>query len=509
MQRKLRAILGGRTMRGSATRSVVWNYVGYVFQIGVNLGTTAYVVRHVSVPEYGLLLFVLSLSAALYLLDVGISDVLVQSYVSVLAGPNKDQLNELISTAFWALAILGFVGVLIFSAIAATLPGPINISRQYIHEAAIIFVLAALVIQVSLPRIALEQLYQAFNRYDRINQIQLLVITVQFLLTVLVLMAGYRIVALAVIQLAVSALSMLLLILALPASIPKLSLSLTRFRWALLNPVISLSKWAFLDNLGFALFNICTWLILGSFSSMKEVAMFGLAARMPTQLRNAVEKGAHVTLPLMSERIVNNDREGLQKIFFTTQEFVFGAIIPFVFLGCVFAQPLIQVWAGGEYVQAAAVMQFLLLATLGDAVLYSSGTLLYASGRVKRAAKISLVGNAIGVCAILSTASRYGAVGVACAVAISQVFLGGTWFTIEACKACCASPVELVRGAFREVARPAIVMTVATAIVLFFWKALSPLWLVLAAAVIGCTYLSIWYLRTVHPQLRRPRETAI
>src|ERR1700689_1482852 len=140
----LRSFLGGRAAKGSAARSVAWSYAGYIFQIAVNLGTTAYVVRRVSVAEYGLLLFVLSLSAALYLLDMGISGVLVQSYVTVLAGQEKGRLSELISTAFWGLAMLGFVGVLIFSAIAALLPGPFNIPQQYVHEAATIFVVAAL-----------------------------------------------------------------------------------------------------------------------------------------------------------------------------------------------------------------------------------------------------------------------------------------------------------------------------------------------------------------------------
>lgn len=508
MQRILRTILGGRATRGSAARSIAWNYAGYIFQIGVNLGTTAYIVRRVSVPEYGLFLFVLSLSAALYLLDMGISGVLVQSYVTILAGQDKDRLNELMSTAFWALTMLGLVGVLIFTAIAAMLPGPFKIPHEYLREASVIFVVAALVIQVSLPRIALDQVYQACNRYDRINQVQLLATTAQFVLTVLVLAAGYRIVALAVVQLAVSALYLFLLVLALPTSVPQASLSFTRFKWALLKPVMNLSKWAFLDNLGYCLFNVFAWSILGSLSSMREVAMFGLAARLPTQLRNAVEKGAHVTLPLMSEHAAKSDLEGLQETFFRTQKIVFGAILPFIVLGFVFARPLIQVWAGGEYVQAAGVMRFLLLATLGDAVLYSSGTLLYAVGRVKRAAWMSLLGNAIGVCAMFLTVSRYGATGVAFSIATAQVLMGA-WFTIEACKVCRASPMALVRGALRDVALPAVLMVVAIAVVRVFWKVLSPFWLVLAATTCGCIYLGLWGARTAPGLFRGRTETAI
>jgi O-antigen/teichoic acid export membrane protein len=509
MQSTSRTVLGGRATPGSAGRSVAWSYAGYVFQIAVNLGTTAYVVRRVSVAEYGLLLFVLSLSASLYLLDMGISGVLVQSYVTVLAGQEEGRLSELISTAFWGLAMLGFVGVLIFSAIAAILPGPFNIPPQYVHEAAIIFVIAALVIQVSLPRGALEQAYQASNRYDRINQIQLLTTAVQFALSVAVLAAGYRIVALAIVQLVTALLSLVLLILALPASVPQASLGLTGFKWALLKPVMNQGKWAFIDNLGFCLFNVLVWSILGSLSSLKEVAMFGLAARLPTQLRNAVEKGAHVALPLMSERAANNAMNELREIFFRTQKLVFGAILPFIVLGWVFARPLIAVWAGNEYVKAANVMQLLLLAALGDSILYSSGTLLYASGQVKRAAWMSVVLNAVSVCGVLLTASRYGSVGVACVIAITQLFLGGGWFTFAACRVCRGSPIVLARDALGEVAVPGVLMIVATAIVAILGKALPPLWSVGAATVIGCTYLLVWSSRAAIPLFRRRTETAL
>jgi O-antigen/teichoic acid export membrane protein len=241
---------------------------------------------------------------------------------------------------------------------------------------------------------------------------------------------------------------------------------------------------------------------------MRETAMFGLAAKLPSHLRNAVDKGVHVSLPMMSERAVHGDLEGLREVFFKTQKLVFGAALPLVVLGSVFARPLIQIWVGSQYARAAVVMEFLLVAALGDAILYPSATLLYAKGEVKRVAWVSSVMSAAGICGSLLTVSRFGAVGVACAMACAQLFLGGGWFTIEACKACRASPMVLVRGAFREVAGPAVLMVLAIAIVLCFWKALSPLWLLLAGAAIGCAYLGLWGARTALPLYRGRTESA-
>ncbi|MGA7245373.1 MAG: hypothetical protein WBX19_19470, partial [Terracidiphilus sp.] len=68
--------------RGATVRNITWNYFGHFCQIAVNFGLTSYIVRRLSVPEYGLFLFVMFLSSTLDLLDLGISSVLVQRYIA-------------------------------------------------------------------------------------------------------------------------------------------------------------------------------------------------------------------------------------------------------------------------------------------------------------------------------------------------------------------------------------------------------------------------------------------
>ena len=174
MRNFLKVMVGRRVAHQNAARDIAWNYIGYIYRIGINLALTAYIVRRVSVVEYGLFLFITSLSTTLYFLDFGLSGVLVQAYVEMVSRSDARRLNELISTVFLALAALGAAGLLIFAVFAAILPGPFNIPAAYTHEASTICILAAFVVQVTLPGIALEQAYQASHRFDRINQIQLL-----------------------------------------------------------------------------------------------------------------------------------------------------------------------------------------------------------------------------------------------------------------------------------------------------------------------------------------------
>lgn len=501
-------ITGAASARKGMAASIAWNYTGHLYQICINLGLTAYIVRRIAVPEYGLLLFVMSLSATLNILDMGISSVLVQTYVEAAGNADKRRVNDLISTAFLTLAGLGFIGALALSGLSLLLPGPFNIPHPYLHEASLVFLIAALVLQFSLPSIALEQVYQASQRFDRISQMRLVTSTLQLILTVAILAAGFRIVGLALVQLLSAALELLLLAVMLPSSVLGARLSCTRFKWNLLAPLMSLSKWALLNNILTSFFDLAVWLILGSLGSMQAAAMFGLAGKLPRQLWNLVDKGAIVALPSMSRFAMHGDLAGLQQIFLKSQKLVIGAILPFIVLGCVFARPLIQVWAGSQYSDAAVVMQWLLLAALAHAVVYSSDLLLYACSRIRKAAWISFAGGAISVTGATLLVSRYGAAGMAAALAITQILFGGGWFTLEACRLSHTPARLFFRTVVHGLAWPFFVMAAEIALILGIWRFLSSAWLVVAAVVSGCVYLGIWSWRTALPLYRSRTEIA-
>lgn len=494
--------------RARTARNVAWNYAGYAYQIAINLGLTWYVVRKVTIVEYGLFLFIMALSATLYLLDMGISNVLVQAYVEAAAVAGKDRVNDLLGTVFLALTALGALGVLIFCGLAFSLPGPFRIPNPYLHEAFVIFIIAAFIIFVGFPAIAVEQVYQASHRFDRTNQVQFAATTLLIALSVLVLATGHGIVALALVQLVVSLFRLLILVVALPASVPGTHLSLTRFNRAVLKPLIHLCKWAFMSNLSAYLFDMLVWLMLGSLGSMKEAALFGLAGKPAKQLWNLVDRGASVALPVLSKSSAENDLVRLRQIYLKTQKLVFGAVLPFIVLGSVFARPFMLVWAGSKYTGAVLVMQWLLLAALSQALAYPSDLLLYACGEVKKAAKISMSSSAISILAALLLFSRYGAAGLAAGIAVTQLIFNCGWFTWTACRVSATSPLRLLRVLFGGLLWPLAVLTVEIGVARFAWSHLSSLRLVIVAVAAGLVYLALWGLQTALPLYRGYTEVA-
>lgn len=500
---------GGPAISAARTaRNVVWNYTGYAYQIAINLGLTWYVVRKVTIVEYGIFLFVMSLSATLYLFDFGILSVLVQAFAEASAVAGKERFNRLLSTAFLALTALGMLGTLIFCGLAAFLPGPFKIPHIYLHEAFVIFIIAGLIVLLGFSDIAIQQAYHAFHRFDRTNQIQLGTATLQIVLSVFVLAIGHGVVALALVQLAVLFIRLVILIAALPASLPGTHLSLMKFDPKLLKPLFHLSKWAFLNNASSSLFDMLMWVVLGSFGSMEQAAIFGLASKLPRQLWNLIDKGGTVAFPQLSAFFARGDRRSFQRGYLKTQRMLSGGVLPFVVLGCFAARPLMAVWAGGRYLGAAAVLQILLLGVASHVTGYCSNQLLYAAGKIRRAATISASEYAIAVALAVALVPRYGAVGLAAAMVTGQILINCSWLTWAACKLSGTSGQTLLRAVFGGLAFPAAILCAAMAVIWGASRFLAPPWKLLAAAVIGCVYLGVWGGRNLLAAQRTESESA-
>lgn len=489
--------------------SVAWNYAGYFFKILVNLGLTSYLARRVAPTDYGLFLFVMALSATLYLLDLGISYFLVQAYVEALTEAATEKLADLLWTVFLAFAVLGALGFVIFATLALMLPGPFNIPRDQVREATAIFVIAGLMMQIALPSIAFEQLYQAAHRFDYLNKVQMAGVIATFVLSVLAIRDGFGIVGLAAVQLISTLLQFLLLLARVRNLVSRAglgSLSHAHFQWTLLKVLLQKSTWAFVHNLSLYGADLLTWIIITSLTSMRDAALFGIASKMPRQLWNIVDRGANVLLPIFSKSALQQDNESLRKTMFVALKLIVGALIPFVVLGCFFARPILELWAGDSYVDAASAMRWLLIASFAHGIGYPSDELLYVVGKAGKSAQISIWTGLLGIGAGLLLVSHFGVAGVAAGMAMARIGTNCWWFTRESTRQTRSSMRSLFAFVLEGLALPVAILAVATAFLLHFGTHIPLPWLVTAAVAIGAITLGTWAYRTALPILKSQPE---
>lgn len=434
-----------------------WNYAGFLFETGVGILLVAYIARHVPVSHYGLFLLASSIAALLLLLDFGIPAVLVPSYVGEEVRGGPEAVGRLLKASTTALAAAGFVGLAICILLTRILPGPFRIASDLVSVAVPVFVFVGLTVQLALPARALETLYTAYQRFDLLNGMQMLLASLRAALTVWFIAHGAGVIGLAAAQLAVTALRFALLGLLLKRA-TGVSPSIRAETRGVLPPLLRNGRWALLDILSRQVSLGADPIILGMFASMGSVAIYGVGGRLPFQLANLVRKGAVVTMPDLATGHATGDLENVRRTFATTLRTVLAVLLPVVFLLMFLADDIIALWVGPAYRSSVPVLRWLLIVTVVQGLAIPADLVLYARGRFATAARITSIESVCKLVLAVALVRRYGGAGLAAATAVTNALATTLWFLPAACRAADLSATGLALTLFKDASLPAGVM---------------------------------------------------
>jgi O-antigen/teichoic acid export membrane protein len=430
----------------SLVRSVSWNYLGYFCELTAGVLLFAYVVRHISVEDYGLFLLAQSIAAFLFLLDFGLSNVLIQVYVSTRASGGMTDVSRLASTLLVSLFGIGALGVVVLSLLAMLVPKVINLPVGQTHVALQVLILSAMGAQLSLTSLPLDHLCQAFHRFDRINQVQVAIVALRVVLTVIVLALGKGIVALAAVQVVLSLARLLALWAVARASLAGLDLNLLCFDLFRLRKVMKVSGWAFGDDVSRRIGMNSESLILAGLGSFRQVALFGMASRLPAHLYQFAARGVSVILPSLSRNHAEGDAAQLRVTYQNAYRVCLTGFLPLVVYAAICSRQLVQVWAGVAYLGAAPVLVWLLVSAMSQVMEFPSDLVLYSHDRIRQAAGFSVIETMGKILFALALVVPFGAAGVAAGVAIWHWCVNLFFYLPAACRVASIRPLDLWRG---------------------------------------------------------------
>jgi O-antigen/teichoic acid export membrane protein len=492
-------------------RSVSWNYLGYFVEIGAGLVLTAYVVRRIPVHDFGIYLLAQSIAAFLYLLEFGTGSILVPLYVSTFARKGGAETSRLASTIFMALLAFGAAGALALSLVAFLTPGLIRLEPVSSALAGRVLIIMSAAVGLAIPQTALEQLCQAFHRFDRINQVQIAVVILRVGLTVAVLMAGKGIVALATVQVAVWGFRLAGLWAVASTSIRGLSLRL-QFDRELLAEAMHMSKWAFGDDISHRIALNTEPVVLAAIASYEQVALFGVGSRLPAHIYQSAARGLSVLIPTLSQHHAVGNKAQLRATFRSAHRICLTGLGPAAVFGAICAPALMKVWAGPAYAEAAPVLAWLLVSSLSMVMMLPSDMVLYSHGHIKQAARFSVLQTLGKITVALALADRFGAVGVAAGVAIWHWCINLFFYLPAACRVAEMSPAELCRAALLGNRIPnmiqAAVFVMCTIALAVGMKIFGSTQMFGAFLLASLFYAAIWLYYTALPMRRRSRSEA-
>lgn len=479
--------------RPNVRRNLAWQYSGHVVEALTGVAVLAYVVRNIAVAEYGLFLLALSLSSALLLLDLGLGPILVPVFVREQVHGGESAATRLLTTTFLAMTGLGTIGLLICAGLSRILPGPFQIPAELLPEAGVVILLAGGLVQLNLPGLAIEAMYKATHRFAALSQIQITLTLARALATIAVLEAGYGLIALLLVQLAGAALRIALMAALLPRLAAGVRLSLPRRDWSAMRPLIGPAAWAALENTGRQLAIPSGAILLGMFASMDAVAIFGVGSRIPLQLWALINRGTGVALPLLAQRHAEADLAGLRELFGKVVRTTLLAMIPVLLFLALFSESVILVLAGPQYSDAASILRWLLITTAVATLSAPAYAMLYGTGKVAAAARISVGESAAYIAAGLLLVVPYAGAGLAMASAISHLGAAALWYVPKAAAMAGIDTLRLCRNALTGSWSRMAALLLAAVIVVAFTRSMTPVArLTIAAAAGALLYLAVW-----------------
>jgi O-antigen/teichoic acid export membrane protein len=402
-------------------RSVIYNWLGLLVAGLVSFLLTPVLIRSLGVYYYGLWMLVGSLTDYYGLLDVGIR-VTLQRFVARQSGTQeRDALDQTFSTAMaltWIISLVIVVGAVL---LAFVLPGFFSLHG----EARAIFQVLMLLFGAQVALTLIARLYGAYlcgiHRFDLYNLGGIVTAILRAAALVLVLWQGRGVVAVAVVSLAVAAVSALMHHGITRRADPALRIDVRSTTLGRVKELVSFSFYIFLNTIGDYLRGYTDSLVIGHWIGIAAITPFSVVVRLMEYFKQLMTGVIGPVMPAISQLDAQHRDDDVRRLFLRTTRVT--ALISLL-VGAEFmlhGRSLLRYWVGESFVSSFGLL-FVMAAGYVVNFAQSPGVvLLVAKGKHKELGWWTLAEGAANLGLSIYWAKEYGLIGVAWGTVVPMV----------------------------------------------------------------------------------------
>lgn len=369
---------------------------------------------------YGVLAIVGSLVGYYYLVDLGLSTAVQRFFAAHIARKEIREANEVINTSLFIYCLMsGAICVLTLGIIL--LMGHFVRDPVELHVARIVVLFMGCNLAIEFPYKALSGIVVAYLRYDLLEVSRFGVGLLNTGLSILVLKAGYGIIALVVIAFTTSQISNIFYYGWARYLFKELRFGRQYLKRNRVRELFSYSMWSFMvqmgDNLRLNLDSaIIGWSIRASMVTHYSVGK-GLAGYFST----LVARATNILTPVFTKYHAEGNYEEIRsKLLFMSR---INAIVSIFGGGWIIlvGRSFIARWMGTNYLDAYPVLIAIVVAATAEIIQYPGNNVLYAISKHRFLAWVTLVEGIVNASLCLILVRYLGIVGVALGIAIPLV----------------------------------------------------------------------------------------
>ena len=359
-------------------RNLFANWVGYGASLLVMFFMSPFVVHTLGDVDYGVWSLMMSLTGYLGLVELGTQAGIGRFINFYLGKEDIPKVNGIISTGMAIFVAVGALLLIAGGTLAALMPWIFpKIPAELLPDARIICMLIALNLWMSFLSAPFRQIIQAHERFELTNAVALLVLTVRTTATIFALLHGYRLVTLALIQVAGSILGQVCVQVFARRVFPQLSVrpslvSLARFR-----ELFGFSIWAFIAGMAYRLLYSADTIVIAILLGPKQITYYAIGGMLLYKAADFIGQGTSVFRPKIMQDCARQDWSAVRAQYRRSTDLAMGLSI-LLMVGMIgFGHEFIVLWMGRRFEVSYTILVILASSWLFTVAYNVAGSTIY------------------------------------------------------------------------------------------------------------------------------------
>jgi O-antigen/teichoic acid export membrane protein len=370
------------------------NYISKFFTLGAWFFLTPFMLRVLGPSDYALWVLAGSVVGYGSLLDLGISPAVTKYVAQYQARGEVENARGLVATALWLYVALGGLAILLSAVVAPIFPRLFEITDAQRVTASWLVLLSGIGLGVALPAATTMAVLRGLQRFDLVNLIGIVGMSVYALATVAVLLLGGGLIGLAAISIPITLIMQVPAIWMVYRTAPQLHFGLARPNPKQARTVFSFSATLVVTNLAGQVQSKTDEIVIGAFLPVASVTPYAIAHRLADLPQVLTDQFLKVLMPLASQLDAAGERDQLRRLYLTSTRLTMALCTPLICGLLVLSGPFLAIWVGPDYASAAPLVGVLALACLADTLLWPAANILQGMSRHRPLAMVA-IGSAV------------------------------------------------------------------------------------------------------------------
>lgn len=421
---------------GGWARNLLANYGGAGFRLAVLFLLTPLVVHRLGVTLYGLWVLAHSVTFYLGFLDLGLYQTLVKSVAESSETRDRRVLHRTLSTTLTTFAAAGAVAFCASIVLAVVSPELFQVPAQEVRTFQIVIVLLGLDYMISFPGSVFDALLEGSERFDIVNLTSAAFTVLRAVGTVVLLLLGFGIIALAVLEVVSAALGVVVDWAVVRRTLPAVRMGAGRFWRDAWRRVRSFTLWLSANEILAEGGHHFDRLLIAGLLSVALVTPYALAATLATVVLWIVVPASEVLFPIAARHHARGEERSLRLVLLRGTKAFMALVLPIALVITFFGDRILALWVGEGFTTLPRGVLAVLVVNVVLSVFFSgASTILTATERLRPLFILSLTEAIIAIVLVVAAVDRFGLLGIVGGFAVANALVTLALAAPYACRA--------------------------------------------------------------------------